>query len=70
MTVADLIKRLQAVENQQAVVSVQSTLAATPGALATVTATGASQTFEPDAPAAEFGANGAAPSPGTVLLSQ
>lgn len=68
LTVAQLIKELQAVPNQQAVVTVDDS-GGTGLSAAAVVETGTGQTFAPDAPEAEFGDNGAAASPGTVVLT-
>jgi hypothetical protein len=68
LTVAQLIKELQQVPNQQAVVTVNDAAGANLVA-AGVVESGTGQTFAPDAPEAEFGDNGAAASPGTVVLT-
>lgn len=71
MTVSQLINALQQIPNQKANIQVRSTLANTAADIGTVTqSTAATQTFAPDAPAAEFGDNGPAVNPGVVLLAQ
>ena len=70
MTVAELIKLLQEVDDQDAVVTLDDTGGADLVDEGNIVFTaGAGTLGGPDAPGAEYGANGAAFSAGTVVLT-
>lgn len=69
MTVSELIRLLSEVPNQDAVVTVDDTGGADLVDAGNIVVAGASGTFEPDGPEAEYGANGGAYAAGTVVLT-
>lgn len=69
ITVSGLIKLLQEVPNQDAVVTVNDTAGANLTDADNVVVAGASGTFPLDATEAEFGSGGGAYSAGTVVLT-